>query len=151
MRTVITASLLSLLLVACSPAYREDPSANVDRMEGQRSASLVSDRDPSSASDPIRDPDASTSIPADPEGTSGSEAAGEALPDPVCISPADEGWAPDFVGLSEERATALARSRNLEVREVGRDGECFIITMDLRNNRINLELVDGVVVGAAIY
>lgn len=70
--------------------------------------------------------------------------------DPVCIS--DTGTpAPDFLGLTEEAAADLADERGLDVREVGRDGECFPVTMDLRENRVNLEYIDDVVVGAAIY
>lgn len=70
--------------------------------------------------------------------------------EPVCIS--DTGTpAPDFLGLAEEAAVDLADERGLDVREVGRDGECFPVTMDLRQNRVNLEFVDDVVVGAAIY
>jgi len=81
----------------------------------------------------------------------GSEGDAPDLPgDPVCIS--DTGTpAPDFLGLAEETAADLADERGLDVREVGRDGECFPVTMDLRENRVNLEFVDDVVVGAAIY
>lgn len=76
------------------------------------------------------------------------------LPDlagePVCITEADP-EAEDFVGLTLEAATDLAAERELEVREVGRDGECFLVTLDLRENRVNLELIGDVVVGAGIY
>lgn len=72
------------------------------------------------------------------------------LPDPVCISEVGTPTS-DFVGLSEDEATELAEERDLQVRVVGRDGECFPVTEDLRNDRVNLELVDDVVVGAAIY
>lgn len=70
--------------------------------------------------------------------------------EPVCI---DENAtpAPEFVGLSEEDATELTEERGLEIRVVGRDGECQAVTMDLREDRVNLELADDVVVGAAIY
>src|SRR5688572_8978479 len=67
----------------------------------------------------------------------------------VCIGEGDE--APDFVGLTEEEAIELAEERGLQVREVGRDGECFPVTMDLRDDRINLEFIGDIVVGAAIY
>lgn len=81
----------------------------------------------------------------------GGESDAPDLPgDPVCIS--DTGTpAPDFVGLAEDAAAELADERGLDVREVGRDGECFPVTMDLRENRVNLEYIDDVVVGAAIY
>ena len=45
----------------------------------------------------------------------------------------------------------LADERGLEVREVGRDGECFPVTDDFRDNRINFEFQGDRVVGAAIY
>lgn len=69
--------------------------------------------------------------------------------EPVCIGEGDD--APDFVGLTEQEAVELADERNLRVREVGRDGECFPVTMDLRSDRVNLEFIGDVVVGAAIY
>ena len=70
--------------------------------------------------------------------------------DPVCVEEVDEVGA-EFVGLSEEAALDLADERGLTPREVGRDGECFPVTMDLREDRINLEFIDDVVVGAAVY
>lgn len=75
----------------------------------------------------------------------------EPLAEPQCIQPVEEGTQPEFVGLTEDDARALADERNLEVREVGRDGECFPVTDDLRNDRINLEFQGDRVVGAAIY
>lgn len=71
--------------------------------------------------------------------------------EPVCIPEDTETPAPEYLGLDEVAATALADEQGLDVREVGRDGECFAITMDLRPDRINLEYVDGLVVGAAIF
>lgn len=70
--------------------------------------------------------------------------------EPVCILETD-GIGLDFVGLSETEALELADERALTPREVGRDGECLAVTMDLRNDRINLEYVDDVVVAAAVY
>ena len=75
----------------------------------------------------------------------------EDLPDAVCIPEGTETPAPDYIGLDESEAAELAADQSLEVREVGRDGECFPVTLDLRPDRINLEYADGVVVGAAVY
>ena len=75
---------------------------------------------------------------------------GVALPDPVCIGE-NEDLLPEYVGLSESEATDLAQEQGLQVREVGRDGECFAITMDLRDDRVNLEFAEDVVIGAAIF
>jgi hypothetical protein len=86
-------------------------------------------------------------------GTDGGDPEGVAeLPgEPVCIPEGTETPAPEYIGLTEEEAVELAEEQGLTVREVGRDGECHIITMDLRDDRINLEYVDGIVVGAAIF
>lgn len=73
-----------------------------------------------------------------------------ALAEPACLSVAETERA-DFVGLDQAAAEELAAAEGLVVREVGRDGECFIVTEDHRDDRINLEYADGVVVGAAIY
>lgn len=69
----------------------------------------------------------------------------------VCIPEGSENPAPDYVGLEEAEVVALAAEQDLELREVGRDGECFPTTMDYREDRVNVEYVDGVVVGAAIF
>lgn len=71
--------------------------------------------------------------------------------DPVCITEGTETPEPEYVGLNEEEATGLASEQGLELREVGRDGECFPATMDLRTDRVNVEYVDGIVVGAASF
>lgn len=71
--------------------------------------------------------------------------------EPVCIPEGTEEPAPEYLGLDEEEATALAQEQNLELREAGRDGECHALTMDLREDRINVEYVDGIVVGAAKF
>ncbi|MFP3915165.1 MAG: PASTA domain-containing protein [Actinomycetota bacterium] len=80
----------------------------------------------------------------------GSETTRPLPGEPVCIDESAEA-APDFVGLTEEDARDLAAERGLDVRVVGRDGECLAVTMDLRQDRVNLELIEDVVVGAAIY
>lgn len=74
-----------------------------------------------------------------------------ALADPVCMTDGAFPMEEDFIGLDETEADDLAADRSLEVRVVGEDGECFIVTDDLRQDRINLEFIDGVVVAAAIY
>ncbi len=71
--------------------------------------------------------------------------------EPVCMPEGTETPAPEYVGLSEEEATELADEQALILREVGRDGECNAITMDLRDDRINVEYVNDVVVAAARF
>lgn len=80
------------------------------------------------------------------------DAADTTLPgEPVCMPEGTETPAPEYVGLSEEEATELADEQELILREVGRDGECNAITMDLRDDRINVEYVNDVVVAAARF
>lgn len=77
-------------------------------------------------------------------------AGGDALPAAECIGE-NETILDEYVGLSEGEATDLAAEQGLDVREVGRDSECFAITMDLRDDRVNLEFADDVVIAAAIF
>jgi hypothetical protein len=68
-----------------------------------------------------------------------------------CIS-AEQGEPADgYVGLDETGAQELAASEGLTVRVVGVDGECLPMTMDLRDDRVNLDIVDGVVVTASMF
>jgi len=83
----------------------------------------------------------------------GSDEGGDTeLPgEPVCIPEGTETPAPEYLGLDEAQAAELAEEQGLVMREVGRDGECLAITMDLRDDRVNVEYVDGIVVGAATF
>lgn len=71
--------------------------------------------------------------------------------EPVCILEGTEEAAPEYLGLTEAEANDLAAEQNLVLREAGRDGECPALTMDLRDDRINVEFIDGIVVGAAKF
>lgn len=79
-------------------------------------------------------------------------------PAPQCIGEQEE-LLPEYVGLSPEEAEERAADEGLTLREVGRfttgedglDGECFMITMDLREDRVNIEVVDDAVIAAAIF
>ena len=84
---------------------------------------------------------------------SGCAADGAPVPvvEPVCITDDVFPSADEFVGLTEQEAIDLAAERGLEVREVGRDGECFPVTDDLRQDRINLEFTGDQVIAAARY
>ncbi len=69
--------------------------------------------------------------------------------DPVCVAPpGGPNSADEFVGLTMEQATELASSRGLFIRLAGEDGECLPLTDDIRSERINIELRNGVVITA---
>ncbi len=55
-----------------------------------------------------------------------------------------------YLGLSEPEAEKYASEQGQTIRIAGRDGECFALTMDYRDNRVNLYLEDDVVVAAMI-
>lgn len=86
-------------------------------------------------------------------GDDGDDAVGSGpddLPEPVCIENVEDP-VPEYVGLGEAEATERAEDDGLQVRVVGRDGECFAVTMDIRDDRVNFEVADDVVIAAAIY
>ena len=53
-------------------------------------------------------------------------------------------------GLSEADATAAAAQKGFTVRIIARDDEWYPVTKDYRLDRINLVVVNGVVVDATI-
>ncbi len=55
-----------------------------------------------------------------------------------------------YLGLSEQEAKKYAAEQSQTIRIAGRDGECFALTMDYRDNRVNLYLEDDEVVAAMI-
>jgi hypothetical protein len=56
----------------------------------------------------------------------------------------------DYIGLTEAEAEDRARAAGLTTRVVGFDGTELAVTMDLRPDRLNLLLFDGVVVAAQL-
>jgi hypothetical protein len=57
--------------------------------------------------------------------------------------PTVETATPVLVGLTEDEATEAAEALGWEVRVIRRDGEDLPMTMDLRTNRVNVEVTDG--------
>jgi hypothetical protein len=57
-----------------------------------------------------------------------------------------EAFAPRLVGLSMDAATDLAAANNMSVRATIIDGEPQAMTMDLRSDRINVELQNDIVI-----
>lgn len=97
------------------------------------------DQDPDSASTPSATPsgDASTSNPC--LGAGGPADAPDSGPD-----------TDQYLGLSEQEADDLAQDNGFTLRVAGRDGECFALTMDYRQDRVNVYLDDDVVTAATI-
>lgn len=96
-----------------------------------------------------QDPDAASS----PSATPSSD---EPASNP-CLGvggPADApGSGPDtgqYLGLSEQEADDLAQDNGFTLRVAGRDGECFALTMDYRQDRVNIYLEEDVVTTATI-
>lgn len=61
-----------------------------------------------------------------------------------------EGGIASLVGMTEADAMALIESVGWTSRISARDGEYFALTMDLRMDRVNLEIADGLVTVATI-
>ena len=66
-------------------------------------------------------------------------------PDPFegAVFPVDQ-----YFGITEDEAIALAEIEQRELRVVARDGEFFTVTEDFRPTRVNVEIIDGVIVNA---
>jgi hypothetical protein len=73
--------------------------------------------------------------------------------DPVAEEMADlpiEGGIAALVGMTEADAIAVIEEQGWTSRISARDGEYFALTMDMRADRVNLEIVDGLVTVATI-
>lgn len=55
-----------------------------------------------------------------------------------------------LVGMPEEDATKLVETHHMRTRVTFRDGNALIVTADLRTDRVNLSVVDGVVTQARV-
>jgi len=55
-----------------------------------------------------------------------------------------------FVDLPEEQATLTAEEMGFVVRVVERDGEQYNVTADLRSDRVNFVITQGVVTEAKV-
>lgn len=53
------------------------------------------------------------------------------------------GWAGDLVGLDEDAAASHAAGRGGVVRVIERDGQSLPMTMDFREDRMNVVVADG--------
>lgn len=55
-----------------------------------------------------------------------------------------------YLGLTKAEAERYAQTHGQTVRVAGRDGECFALTMDYRDDRVNIYLEDDEIVAATI-
>ena len=62
-----------------------------------------------------------------------------------CGTPDKQDQLGAYVGLSLVQAEALARKQDRTLRVIGRDGECFPVTMDYSPTRVNVYLDDELV------
>lgn len=63
--------------------------------------------------------------------------------EPVLVTP--DLTTDDFIGLTEDEATAIADENMMDWRTVRVDDEFFAVTQDFRSDRLNFELDDGVI------
>ena len=55
------------------------------------------------------------------------------------------------VGMTKQAAIDFLEGKNLSVRIAYEDGEYFALTEDYRDDRVNLEVLVGIVVGATAW
>ena len=86
-------------------------------------------------------PEPETTVPetSDPE----SAAPPSSAPGDCAEEPTEETADELLVGLTEDEATEAAEACGWILRVVRRDGEDLPMTMDLRPNRVNVEVTDG--------
>lgn len=55
-----------------------------------------------------------------------------------------------LIDLTEEQGIDLCRENGYDFRTVSKDGVSYIITMDLRFDRVNFEIEDGLITSANV-
>ncbi len=60
-------------------------------------------------------------------------------------------FACQVVGMTKQAAFDYLESKNVAVRIAFEDGEYFALTEDYRDDRVNLEILVGIVVGASAW
>ncbi len=144
MRNRTTAIFLLALVLAVSACGSDSDvvtgaeTAPVDQSAGEVPANETSTMSEDQSDEAVASDDA--------EGAEGSLAMsdeGEAVPGSTLRTV-------DFSGLTEAEAVELAESNGLPWRVVRVDEEIFAVTFDLRPNRLNFELDDGLVTGVSL-
>jgi hypothetical protein len=120
-------------------------------------AAACGDDSPDASSDTTEAPDTTEAAPdtteaADTtEATETTEAGADTTeaPDETAAAPQPgdvptiEAATPVLVGLTEQEAAAAAEALDWELRVTRIDGEDQVVTLDLRENRVNVAVVDG--------
>jgi len=128
---ILGATLLTVAIAGGLAACGDDGNGD----NGAATTAPV-ETEPTETTPTVSTPDGSTPAGSTPDGT-----AGEDLP--------TEESAEVLVGLSEDDATEAAEERGWTIRVVQRDGEDLPATMDLRPDRVNVEVTDGSVTSIA--
>jgi hypothetical protein len=130
----LTAAVVAGILAVTAVACADDDNATVDSTE---SPSV----DAAPSTDAPAAPEPETTVPEtnDPE----SAAPPSSAPGECAEEPTEETADELLVGLTEDEATEAAEACGWILRVVQRDGEELPMTMDLRPNRVNVEVTDG--------
>ncbi|HET9547079.1 MAG TPA: hypothetical protein VFO97_04550 [Desertimonas sp.] len=130
----LTAAVVVGILAVTAVACGDDDNATVDSTE---SPSI----DAAPTTDAPAAPEPETTVPetSDPE----SAAPPSSAPGECAEEPTEETADDLLVGLTEDEATEAAEVCGWILRVVRRDREELPMTMDLRPNRVNVEVTDG--------
>ncbi len=135
-RRPLTAALAAAVLVVTAAACGDDDNDPATADSTQSPAT-----EPAATTDAPATSPPETTVPDTSEPTSSappSSATGDCAEEPT-EETADE----LLVGLTEDEATEAAEACGWILRVVRRDGEDLPMTMDLRTNRVNVEVTDG--------
>jgi len=135
-RRPLTAALAAAVLVVTATACGDDDNdpATADSTQSPATEPAATTDAPATSPPETTVPDISEPTSSAPQ----SSATGDCAEEPT-EETADE----LLVGLTEDEATEAAEACGWILRVVRRDGEDLPMTMDLRTNRVNVEVTDG--------
>jgi hypothetical protein len=152
---ILASLFLTLALAGCAqaqePAVTEMPSAQVDAPQSETTA------------DPMEAEGGETN-----EGNESAEPTNEATEEPtsepneLCFRDSAEDQFSDkhvetklmacqVIGMTKQAAIDYLEKASLTVRIASEDGESFALTQDYRDDRVNLDVLVGIVVGASAW
>jgi hypothetical protein len=131
----LTMALLTAAIMATAAACGDDDNATTDTTNVVTAESTEPETNvPDSTEPSATAPDTTTPDGSAPPSSGLADCAAE---------PTDESADELLVGLTEDQATAAAEACGWILRVVHRDGEDLPVTLDLRPNRVNVEVTDG--------